>query len=333
MKFIDEAKISIEAGHGGAGRVSFRREKYIPRGGPDGGDGGKGGDITFKATHNMSTLLDFRYKRHFKAHAGKPGLGACKNGRAAADLIIPVPVGTIITEQQSKNVLADFTTDGQTAILANGGRGGKGNTFFATSTRQAPRFSQEGEEGEKKEIHLELKLLADVGLIGEPNAGKSTFLSVVSDARPKVADYPFTTLKPQLGVVKHKEAEPFVITDLPGLIKGAHQGRGMGDKFLKHAERTKVLMHMVSLSPEETTEPFDRYQLIENEISSYFKKAPQHKIVVLTKTDLVDEKTVQDTIAQFKQARVKTPLLTLSAVTGQNIEKALDQLILALKNK
>jgi GTPase len=327
MRFIDEAKIAIQAGHGGKGCVSFRREKYIPRGGPDGGDGGKGGNIIFEATTRMSTLLDFKYKSSFKAKYGQNGMGAMKNGRAAVDLVIPVPIGTVITDTDTGDILADMTQDKEKVVIAKGGRGGKGNTFFTTSIRQAPRFAQEGEEGDIKNIHLELKLLADVGLIGEPNAGKSTFISVVSQARPKVANYPFTTLEPVLGVVKHKEANPFVITDLPGLIEGAHIGKGMGDRFLKHAERTKILCHLVSLSPEETRPAWERFQLIENEVKSYFKNPEQRqKIIVLTKTDLVDEAFVQETIDEFKTNNVTEEIIAISSATQKNVSNLLNVL-------
>ncbi|EKD51467.1 MAG: GTPase ObgE [uncultured bacterium] len=332
MKFIDEANISVQAGHGGRGSISFRREKYVPRGGPDGGDGGKGGDVVFEATTRMSTLLDFKYQRRFEAKNGSPGMGKMKNGKAAPDLVIPVPVGTVITDRSSNDVLADMTTDKQRVIIAKSGRGGKGNTFFTTSTRQAPKFSQDGEEGESKEIHLELKLLADVGLIGEPNAGKSTFISVVSQARPKIADYPFTTLEPVLGVVGHKKANAFVVCDLPGLIEGAHQGKGMGDRFLKHAQRTRVLLHLVSLAPDETRPAIDRYRVIEKEITKYFDDSKKRKrIIVLTKSDLVDNTVVTDVLKEFKKAKIKAPLIVISAATRTNVNLVLDALVKELE--
>jgi len=272
MKFIDEAILKIHAGHGGKGCVSFRREKYIPRGGPDGGNGGRGADVIFEATTNMSTLMDFRYKKILKAAAGQSGMGSGCDGKAGDDLVVPVPVGTVIYNQEQNSIVADFVKDGQREIIAKGGRGGRGNAFFVTATQQAPKFAQEGEEGGEINIRLELKLLADVGLIGLPNAGKSTFISAVSSARPKIADYPFTTLEPCLGVVKYKDAIPFVIADLPGLIEGAHAGKGMGDRFLKHAERTRVILHLVSLSPEELEEPLQRFEVIEKEVAAYFEQ-------------------------------------------------------------
>jgi len=335
MKFIDEAKIKIHAGHGGKGCVSFRREKYIPRGGPDGGNGGKGADVVFEATTNMSTLMDFRYKKILKAAAGQSGMGSGCDGKAGDDLVIPVPVGTVIYKQEQNSIVADFVKDGQREIIAKGGRGGRGNAFFVSATRQAPKFAQEGEEGDELNIRLELKLLADVGLIGLPNAGKSTFISAVSQARPKIADYPFTTLEPCLGVVKYKDANPFVIADLPGLIEGAHEGKGMGDRFLKHAERTRVILHMVSVSPEEVEEPLQRFEVIEREVAAYFeqggrKKADgRRKIVLLTKVDLVDEGTLQEIMAEFEKV-VDGQIIPISSVTGKNVDRLLGEMVQTL---
>ena len=322
MKFIDEAKIAIRAGHGGRGCVSFRREKFIPRGGPDGGPGGKGGDVIFVADSSFSTLLDFRYKKLIEALPGQNGMGSQCDGRAAEDVVVPVPIGTVVYDENN-HVICDFTKEGQREILAKGGRGGKGNMFFVTSTRQAPQFAQDGEEGEIKTIRLELKLLADVGLIGLPNAGKSTFLSSVTQARPKVADYPFTTLSPCLGVVAYKDAKPFVIADLPGLIEGAHEGKGMGDKFLKHSERTRVILHLVSLSPDEQVSPLARYRLIEKEIKSYYKgKEPQQEtIVLLTKTDLVSKEEIAEVAVEFK--KVDLTVIPISSVAQSNLNTVL----------
>jgi GTP-binding protein len=322
MQFIDEAKIEIRAGHGGRGCVSFRREKFIPRGGPDGGPGGKGGDVVFVADGNFSTLLDFRYKKIIEAQAGQNGMGSQCDGRAAEDVVVPVPVGTVVYDEEG-NVVCDFVKEGQREVLANGGRGGRGNMFFVTSTRQAPQFAQDGEEGEIKTIRLELKLLADVGLIGLPNAGKSTFISSVTEARPKIADYPFTTLSPCLGVAVYKDAKPFVIADLPGLIEGAHEGKGMGDKFLKHSERTRVILHLVSLSPDEQSSPLDRYRMIEKEVKSYYKgkKSKQEKIVLLTKTDLVSKEEIETQVSEFSKEDVL--VIPISSVAHSNIDKVL----------
>lgn len=339
MKFIDEAKITIKAGHGGPGAVSFRREKFIPRGGPDGGHGGMGGSVVFEATSNMSTLMDFRYKKHLEAKDGDKGMGGMKDGCAGEDLVVPVPVGTMVFDQDSGELIHDFTYHNERVVMAKGGRGGKGNAFFATSTRQAPMFSQEGEDGEGKSIRLELRLLADVGLIGFPNAGKSTFLSSISDARPKVADYPFTTLSPCLGVVKFKDADPFVVTDLPGLIEGAHEGKGMGDRFLKHAERTSILLHLVSLSPFETEDPISRFDKIENEVALYALENPntilnhlsrQKRIVILTQTDLISEKELAEIVSEFKK-HTQYRVMTMSSATRKNVDQVLQMIIAELK--
>ena len=339
MKFIDQAIIEIQAGHGGPGCVSFRREKYVPRGGPDGGNGGRGGNVIFEATDNMSTLLDFRYKKSVEAPKGQNGQGSQCDGRSGVDNVVPVPTGTVVYDDQTGEVLFDFCESGQRQVLAKGGRGGKGNAFFTTSTHQAPKFAQDGEEGEQKRVRLELKLLADVGLIGSPNAGKSTFLSVVSQARPKVAGYPFTTLQPCLGMVKYKDADPFVVSDLPGLIEGAHEGKGMGDQFLRHAERTRVLLHMISLSPLEVEEPFERYLKIENEVNGYFTSRKGHvnpkgtskgderkKIVILTQTDLVSDDELQEVESLFKN-ETGLPVISISSVTQKNVNRVLEQII------
>ncbi len=245
MRFIDEAKIKIMAGNGGPGCVSFRREKFIPRGGPDGGDGGKGGSVIFESTSNLATLQDFRFKRSYQAENGQHGSGKNKAGRDGEDITVYVPVGTIIKNQSNGDILFDFTDNGQKWVAVKGGRGGKGNTHFVTSVFQAPKFAQPGEEGQTRELQLELKLLADASLIGYPNAGKSTLISRMSAAHPKIADYPFTTLTPNLGVVKVADFKSFVVADIPGLIEGAHQGLGLGHKFLKHIERTKITVHLL----------------------------------------------------------------------------------------
>ncbi|OGP91961.1 MAG: GTPase ObgE, partial [Deltaproteobacteria bacterium RBG_16_54_18] len=250
MQFIDETTISVKAGHGGRGCVSFRREKFVPRGGPNGGDGGMGGDVIVVAQEGLSTLLDLRYQKNYRADNGGHGQGQNKTGKSAETLIIPVPVGTVIKDAETKEVLKDLVRATDQYIAAKGGRGGKGNAWFTTATRQAPRFAQPGEEGEQRQLQLELKLLADVGLVGRPNVGKSTLLSRVSAARPKIADYPFTTLIPNLGVVSYGEHKTFVMADIPGLIAGAHQGQGLGSRFLRHIERTQLLAHLIDISEE-----------------------------------------------------------------------------------
>lgn len=330
MKFIDVAEIDLQAGDGGKGCVSFRREKYVPRGGPNGGNGGKGGDVIFEAQENLSTLLDFRYKKVIKAPSGQHGMGSDCDGKAGDDMIVPVPVGTVVYDEDQE-VIADFVNPGQRQVMAKAGRGGKGNAFFVTSTRQAPLFAQEGEKGELKTVRLELKLLADVGLIGFPNAGKSTFLSVVSNARPKVADYPFTTLSPCLGVVKYKDANPFVIADLPGLIQGAHDGKGMGDKFLKHSERTRIFLHLVSLSPVEETTPLDRFKMIEEELDLYYRNIErrQKSFVLLTQADLVQEDEVNETVRDF-QKKTDLPIFVISSATRMNLDTVLAEVIKVL---
>lgn len=332
MKFIDEAVITLKAGDGGRGCVSFRREKFVPRGGPDGGNGGHGGEVAFVARPGLSTLMDFHYNRRFEAGRGEHGMGSGMDGRGGGNVEIPLPCGTVVYDAASGELLADLVTDGERYVVARGGRGGRGNAFFTSSTNQAPKHAQPGEPGEVREVRLELKLLADVGLIGLPNAGKSTFLSVVSNAHPKIAGYPFTTLSPVLGVVKYKDANPFVIADLPGLIEGAHDGRGMGDKFLKHCERTRAYLHLVSLSPDETEEPLARFDMIEKELASYdpgFKK--KKKLILLTKRELVDEKDAARVEKAFKTRKLR--VLAISSVTGKNIPEVLTAVLELLKSK
>lgn len=330
MKFIDEAKIKVEGGHGGKGCISFRREKYVPRGGPDGGDGGHGGSVILVASPNLATLMDFRYRRLIKAKAGQGGMGKNMTGRNAENELVPVPIGTVIHDVDSGEILADLDKAGEEFVVAKGGRGGKGNAHFATSTLQAPLFSQEGEDGETRTIRLELKLLADVALIGLPNAGKSTFISVISKAHPKIADYPFTTLAPVLGVVQHKEFKSFVVADLPGLIEGAHEGKGLGHRFLKHSERTRLFVHLVSLSPDEAEDPLTRYTLIDKELRAYDKSfAKRKKIVLLTKCELVDKKHLKEVLAAFAKKKI-TPL-AVSSVTRQGLDAVLNAIAKALQ--
>jgi len=319
--FIDQAKISVMAGNGGHGVVSFRREKYVPKGGPDGGDGGKGGDVIIQTDPNLHTLLDFRYRRRFKAQSGKHGQGANKTGRSGENLIIRVPKGTLIKELDTEEVLADLVEDNQQVIVARGGKGGRGNARFATSTNQTPRNAESGEEGESRQILLELKLIADVGLVGLPNAGKSTLLSRLTAARPKIADYPYTTLSPNLGIVRYKEQLSFVIADIPGLIEGAHNGKGLGLDFLRHIERTKVLAFLI-----EYTSPdiFQDYQVLRNELNRYnpeLLKRPS--LIVLTKIDLeMDDEPI--VLEQVNQLGI--PLLKISALTGTGLDELKNRL-------
>jgi GTP-binding protein len=287
--FIDEVRINVKAGNGGSGLVTFRREKYVPRGGPSGGDGGNGGSVILTATLGLRTLLDFRYRQHFLAKDGEPGGSKDQAGRSGPDLVVSVPQGTVVWDDSDGRLLADLTTVGQRVVIARGGRGGRGNARFATSTERAPDFAEKGEPGPELHLRLELKLIADAGLIGLPNAGKSTFLAKVSAARPKIADYPFTTLAPNLGVVAApgREGESFVLADIPGLIKGAHAGSGLGDKFLRHVERTSILVHLVDVSAASDQDPGTAYDDIRNELALYdpgLAKRPE--IVVATKMDL-----------------------------------------------
>ncbi|MDQ7837033.1 MAG: GTPase ObgE [Thermodesulfobacteriota bacterium] len=320
MKFVDEAKIFIKAGDGGRGCVSFRREKYIPRGGPNGGDGGKGGDVIFIATNRLHSLLDFKFHQHFKAKKGEHGKGSDKHGKNGADCLVYVPVGTILKELQTREILADLTTDGERFVVARGGIGGLGNARFASSTRQAPRYAQPGQPGEEKQILLDLKLLADVGLIGAPNAGKSTLLSKLTSAKPKIADYPFTTLIPNLGVVESEDYHPFVVADIPGLIEGAHAGLGLGMRFLRHIERTKLLVHVIdaSLGPEETIK---NWQKINTELSAYGPAlAEKTQVVTLNKIDLIME---DDKLKAVKAAFLEKgcPVYFISAAIGKGVEE------------
>src|SRR5690242_20747554 len=288
MHFLDQAKIFIRSGAGGPGAVSFRREKFIEFGGPDGGDGGKGGDIVFEAVAGLNTLIDFRYTQHFRAPRGKGGAGSNRTGAGGDDLVIEVPVGTqILADDEDRNLLADLTEIGQRIVLLKGGLGGRGNASYKSSTNRAPRQHQTGEAGEEMWVWLRLKLLADVGLVGLPNAGKSTLLNSVSNAAAKVGDYPFTTLRPQLGVVRHKGRE-FVVADIPGLIEGAAEGAGIGDRFLGHVERTRLLLHLVDGSSEN---PLEAWRIVRSELDSYGAGlAEKPEVIALTKADLLDDK-------------------------------------------
>lgn len=324
MKFIDEVKLHCSSGHGGAGCVSFRREKFIPFGGPDGGDGGRGGDVIFEAASALSTLLELRHKPHQKAERGRHGMGKDRHGAAGADLVIKVPVGTLIKDAETGEELVDLTSDGQRAVLLKGGRGGQGNARFATSTNKAPKFAQPGEEGEERILRLELKLMADVGLLGLPNAGKSSLISAVSAARPKVADYPFTTLAPSLGVVAYKNYRSFVMADIPGIIEGAHDGAGLGHRFLKHLERSGILVHLVDLSGMPDSDPFDAYEAVNRELVLFSDElARKARIVALTKMDLPEARDRLEEATRWFAAR-DIGVYPISSATGEGVERLLD---------
>jgi GTP-binding protein len=323
MKFIDYTKIYVKAGDGGRGCVSFRREKYVPKGGPDGGDGGRGGHVIFRATKELNTLLDFRYKKEYRAEKGQHGMGKKMHGRDGSDLIIRVPVGTLIKDAGTEEVLADLDGEGTEKVIAKAGRGGLGNSHFATPTRQVPRFAQPGEEGEERSLILELKLLADVGLIGLPNAGKSTLISVISSARPKIADYPFTTLVPNLGVVKFGEYKSFVVADIPGLIEGAHRGVGLGFQFLRHVERTSMLLHLVDISDNEEGDPVSILRKINRELELYSPVLVEKKQVVAgTKLDAAGSKKRLNALSRYCK-REGIDFFPISAVTGQGVNRLL----------
>ncbi|MCI9087900.1 MAG: GTPase ObgE [Clostridia bacterium] len=329
--FTDYVKIIAKAGNGGDGAVSFRREKYVAAGGPDGGDGGKGGSVYFEVDQDRNTLIDFRYQKKFKAENGKNGEGAHRYGKSGEDLVIKVPLGTIVKEVETGKVLADLSELGQKELILAGGRGGKGNSHFATSTRQAPHFSQEGEKGEEKEFILELKLLADVGLLGFPNVGKSTLLSVVTDATPKIADYHFTTLEPNLGVVKGEYGDSFVIADIPGIIEGASQGIGLGIQFLRHIERTRLLLHVIDVSGIEGRNPVQDFNTINEELKKYSEKLSQRKqIVVANKVDSMQDETLYQELE--KMAKEKgIEIYKISAATKQGIKELMIRVSEVLK--
>lgn len=319
MKFIDEAMITVQSGNGGSGCVSFRREKFIPRGGPNGGDGGRGGDISFITSIARRTLQQFRNKKHFKAKNGQPGQGSNKAGKSGDSLVIDIPPGTLITDAETGELIQDFTKAGETLVLAHGGRGGQGNARFKSSTNRTPRFAQPGEPGQTFNLKLELKLLADVGLVGLPNAGKSTLISAISAARPKIGSYPFTTLTPSLGVVHTDWSEPFVVADIPGLIEGAHAGTGLGIQFLRHIERTRVLVHLIDAGTIDPADPLASFRVINRELSLYNEalgKKPQ--IVVLNKIDLPRTEAAAES---FKHASPETEVLAISALEGNGLDR------------
>ena len=326
MKFVDEVSTRVVAGNGGQGCVSFRREKYVPKGGPDGGDGGKGGDVILETSERKRTLLDFRYRHEFKASSGSHGRGKNQHGKGGEDRILEVPPGTLVKDPATGAVLADLVEAGRRWVAARGGRGGKGNAHFTSSTRQLPRFAQPGEPGEERDLILELKLLADVGLVGLPNAGKSTLIAAVSAARPKVADYPFTTLVPNLGVVQCADGTPFVIADIPGLIAGAHQGAGLGTRFLRHIERTRILVHLIDVHEVHLEDPLRPYRLIENELLCYSPDMlNKPRVIALNKIDLISE---PETLQQISHAYGETgqPIVLLSALDGRGIPELLRML-------
>jgi len=327
MHFLDQAKIYVKSGAGGPGAVSFRREKYIEFGGPDGGDGGKGGDIVFEAVAGLNTLIDFRYTQHFRAPRGKGGAGSNRTGAAGKDLVVRVPVGTqVLADDEDRSLVADLTFEGQRIPLLKGGMGGRGNASYKSSTNRAPRQHQTGEPGEEMWVWLRLKLLADVGLIGLPNAGKSTFLNSVTNASAKVGDYPFTTLRPQLGVVRHKGRE-FVLADIPGLIEGAAEGAGVGDRFLGHVERTRILLHLIDSAGEDAG---DAWTIIRDEMGRYGAGLDDKiEVLVLSRSDLVEPMQLKKARQSLAEAGAPDPLV-VSAATGDGVEAVLDRILQSL---
>ncbi len=326
--FIDFAEIEVKAGNGGDGAVTFRREKYVPKGGPSGGNGGNGGNIIIEAHHNLNTLLDFKYKKKYKAQDGKPGGNSLKDGRNGEDVIIKVPVGTLVKVHQNSKILCDLDVDCKRIIIAKGGKGGKGNSNFATPTNQAPRYAEGGKSGEEKKIILELKLIADIGLVGFPNSGKSTLISKISAAKPKIADYPFTTLEPNLGIVQYKDYKSFTVADIPGIIEGAHEGKGLGLKFLRHIERTKILFFLIEVTSANIQKDYDT---LLNELESFSTElVKKPKIVGISKTDLIEDIELKK-IMRKKIKNVKHSLIPFSSATMRGIKELLDELWLALE--
>ncbi len=320
MKFIDKSKIRVVSGRGGNGMVAWRREKYVDKGGPAGGDGGNGGDVFLVADENMSTLMDFKHKSVFKAEAGENGGIKNMHGRCAKELVIKVPVGTVVKDVKTGSVIADLTENGQKVLVAKGGRGGRGNARFATAQKRAPQFCEPGEPSIERELFLELKLIADVGLLGMPNAGKSTLISRISSAKPKIADYPFTTLIPNLGVVKKRSGDGYVVADIPGLIEGASEGVGLGHDFLRHVERCRFLIHLVDITEDN---PFENYAKINSELAKYSEHlANLYQVVVLNKIDSVDEDKRRLVENEFK--KVVPDLFEISAVSGENLSELMD---------
>ena len=330
MKFLDQAKIFVRSGNGGPGAVSFRREANVPMGGPDGGDGGRGGDVIARCVSGLNTLIDYRYQQHFKAESGIPGAGRDRSGARGKDTILKLPVGTQVISDDGEAVLADLTKEGQEVILASGGIGGKGNAFFKSSTNRAPRKAQRGEIGTEMWVWLRLKLIADVGLVGLPNAGKSTLLSVVSAAKPKIADYPFTTLHPNLGVVGIDNHE-FVMADIPGLIEGAHHGAGIGHRFLGHVERCRVLLHLVDVT---ASDPIKDWKIVRSELEAYAKVlADKREVIVLTKADAAPEDYIEELKHAFIAAGAGSDIHFVSSVTGLHVRSVLRHIYTAIEDK
>lgn len=318
--FVDKVKIFIKSGHGGAGSISFRREKFVPKGGPDGGDGGNGGSIYIQADTRLKTLIDLYHHPHIRAENGARGEGSNRTGKSGKDIVISVPIGTIIKDAVTETNIVDLVNSDEPVLLAQGGRGGKGNTWFKTATRQAPRIAQPGESGEEKALIFELKLIADVGLVGYPNAGKSTLLSRISAAKPKIADYPFTTREPMLGQVKIETGKSFVVADIPGLIDGAHSGRGLGHEFLRHIERTKVLVHLVDIQPIDGSDPLENFAAINRELELYNPiLASRPQVVALNKIDLIATKNIITTLKR-KIVKQGYEVFAISALTGAGID-------------
>ncbi len=326
--FVDQVKVFVKGGDGGNGLVAYRREKYVPRGGPAGGDGGNGGDVIFEVDEGLNTLMDFRYQHHFKARRGENGMNQRQHGKNSAPLVVSVPPGTTVKDTDTNKVIADLTEHKQRAVIAKGGRGGRGNARFATARNPAPEIAENGEPGQELDVQVELKLLADVGLVGFPSVGKSTFLSVVTAAKPKIADYHFTTLSPNLGVVESQDHRSFVMADLPGLIEGAHEGVGLGHQFLRHVERTRLLLHVIDMSGAEGRDPYDDYMTINNELSSYdarLENRPQ--IIIANKMDMPQS---EENLRQFKEAiGENVPVFPLSTITREGI----DELLYAVADK
>lgn len=317
MGFIDEAKFFVKAGDGGNGCVSFRREKYVPKGGPNGGDGGRGGSVILRARHSLQSLIDFRFRSHFKGERGEHGKGKDMHGKGGKDSYVDVPVGSVIKNAETDEVIVDLTVDGETYTIAKGGDGGMGNPHFASGTNRTPRIATKGQAGEEYWLKIELKLIADVGLVGLPNAGKSTLLSKLSAANPKIASYPFTTLEPQLGVLQFKYYDPCIIADIPGLVEGAHDGIGLGHKFLRHIERTSILLHVVDIADENAE---GNFHIIENELMSYKEElAERTQVLVLNKRDLVTDSELEDIERIFGQLAQR--VVTISGQSGEGIEK------------
>lgn len=330
MKFIDTAKIKLQAGKGGDGAISFRREKYVPKGGPDGGNGGLGANIYFIGDKSKHTLMDFRYKSIYKAPDGEKGRGKDQNGKSGDDLILPVPLGTMVINAETKEIIADITEENKPVLIAKGGRSGRGNVYFATPEQRAPRIAEKGHAGEELDIELELKLIADAGIIGFPNAGKSTFISTVSAAKPKIADYPFTTLTPNLCVVKTSETNSFVLADMPGLIENAHLGAGLGQQFLKHIERTKLLIHFVDSSSEDSM--IDRYEAIRKELKLYQKDlAEKLEIIAATKYDSVNEEMYTEFCKFAKKNKLK--IFPISSAAHFGLRELIKEISVKLKGE